>query len=240
MAQKKKFYAVRSGHKPGIYQTWEECKAQVDGYSNADYKGFATLKDAQAYLGIEAKFESPRPPKSQIPLEVGRDEEGRKQVIIYTDGACTGNPGPGGYGTVLIHGDYRKELSGGFRLTTNNRMEILACIVGLQALKGRCTVTIYSDSKYVVNAMTKSWALRWRRNEWKRKDETGEWKKALNSDLWAEMLDLCDKHKVKFEWVRGHAGNEENERCDQLARMAALSGNLGVDVNYEHPSSKPN
>ena len=249
MAQKKKFYAVRSGHKPGIYQTWDECKAQVDGYSNADYKGFSTLKDAQVYLGIEAKPEAPAPgpiaerktapsPKS-LPFPAGHDD-GLKHIVIYTDGACTGNPGPGGYGVVLLHSDHRKELSGGFRLTTNNRMEILGCIVGLQTLKEPCAVTIYSDSKYVVNTMTKSWALRWRKNGWKRKDEKGEWKDALNADLWAEILDLCDRHRVKFEWVRGHAGNEENERCDQLARAAATSGQLGIDTIYEKMPSKPN
>jgi ribonuclease HI len=113
-------------------------------------------------------------------------------------------------------------------------METFACIAGLRALKVPCAVTIYSDSKYVVNTMTKAWALRWRRNGWKRKDENGEWKDALNADLWAEMLDLCDQHRVKFEWVRGHAGNRENERCDQLARDAALGFDLAIDTAYEN------
>src|SRR5262249_17922636 len=125
MAQKKKFYAVRSGHKPGIYQTWDECKAQVDGYSNADYKSFSTLREAQSYLGIETKSESPGPQPSAetktspipqtLPL-FAEDEDGLKRVVIYTDGACTGNPGPGGYGVVLLADGRRKELSGGFRL----------------------------------------------------------------------------------------------------------------------------
>jgi ribonuclease HI len=155
-----------------------------------------------------------------------------KQVVIYTDGACVGNPGPGGYGVVLLYGERRKEISGGFRLTTNNRMEILACIAGLQALKEPCDVTIYSDSQYVVNAMTKSWAIRWRERGWKRK-EHGQLKDALNSDLWAQMLDLCEQHAVRFEWVRGHNGNEGNERCDQLARAAAAEGERQVDSEYE-------
>jgi ribonuclease HI len=155
-----------------------------------------------------------------------------KPVVIYTDGACLGNPGPGGYGVVLIYGERRKELSGGFRMTTNNRMEILACIAGLQALKEACEVTIYSDSQYVVNAMTKSWAIRWRERGWKRK-ENGQLKDALNSDLWAQMLALCEQHRVRFEWVRGHNGNEGNERCDQLARAAAAGEERQVDAEYE-------
>ena len=157
-----------------------------------------------------------------------------KRVVMYTDGACTGNPGPGGYGVVLIHGTHRKELSAGFRLTTNNRMEIFGCIAGLQALKQHCEVLIYSDSKYVVDAMTKSWALRWRKHGWKRRDQNGRWQNTRNSDLWAQMLDLCDQHNVTFNWVRGHSGNKENERCDQLARAAAAAGRLTIDVAYEN------
>jgi ribonuclease HI len=155
-----------------------------------------------------------------------------KKVKIYTDGACTGNPGPGGYGVVLIHRDKQKELSGGYRLTTNNRMEILACIEGLRALKERCEVVIYSDSQYVVNAMTKSWAVNWRARGWKRKDN-GKLVDASNADLWAQMLDLCDHHRVEFVWVRGHAGNAGNERCDLLARTAAAAESLEIDVVYE-------
>src|SRR6185436_14586462 len=134
-----------------------------------------------------------------------------------------------------IHGTHRKELSAGFRLTTNNRMEIFGCIAGLQALKQPCEVLIYSDSKYVVDAMTKSWALRWRKQGWKRRDQNGEWQNARNSDLWAQMLDLCDRHNVTFNWVRGHSGNKENEHCDQIARAAAASGGLAIDVAYENP-----
>jgi ribonuclease HI len=161
-------------------------------------------------------------------LETG---DGLKHVVIYTDGACLGNPGRGGYGVVLIHGKERKEFSRGFRLTTNNRMEMLACIVGLQALKSPCAVTLYSDSQYVINSMTKGWALRWRKNKWKRNGED-----VPNADLWAQMLDLCDKHQVRFNWVRGHAGNKENERCDQLAREAALSSDMAIDSVYEAKS----
>ena len=151
------------------------------------------------------------------------------QVIIYTDGACIKNPGPGGYGIVLLYGEHRKELSGGFRLTTNNRMEILAAIVGLKALKTRCNVTIYSDSRYLVDAIMLGWAERWRANNWRRtKTEM-----AINPDLWRQLLELCSQHQVKFVWVQGHAGNPENERCDRLATQAAQQANLPPDEQYE-------
>jgi ribonuclease HI len=234
MAQKNKFYAVRAGYNPGIYRTWDECRVQVAGYPNAIYKSFGTLDDAKAYLNGKETV------KTAAPADLPRsrsDASNLNGVVIYADGACTGNPGPGGYGVVLLYGEHRKEFSAGFRLTTNNRMEILACIVGLQALKGDCDVTVFSDSKYVVNAMTKSWALRWRRLGWKRKTENGELRDALNADLWAQMLDLCEKHRVEFSWVRGHSGNVENERCDQLARAAAASRNLTIDTAYERPVS---
>ncbi len=134
------------------------------------------------------------------------------EVKIYTDGGCLNNPGPGG-----------------FRLTTNNRMEILAAIRGLDALKERCRVTIYSDSQYVVNAIEKGWALRWRSNGWRR----NRTEKAVNPDLWEKLLDLCDRHEVRFQWIRGHAGTEENERADQLAKEAAAGENRDIDEIYE-------
>lgn len=152
-----------------------------------------------------------------------------KQVTIYTDGACIGNPGPGGYGTVLLYGEHRRELSGGYRLTTNNRMEMMAAIVGLQALKAKCAVTIYSDSKYVVDAIMKGWAVRWRAKGWKRTQT----KSPVNTDLWQQLLGLCEHHQVEFRWVKGHSGNVENERCDRLAVEAAKQPNLPIDEGYE-------
>ncbi len=151
------------------------------------------------------------------------------EVKIYTDGGCLNNPGPGGFGAILLHRNHRKEISGGFRLTTNNRMEILAAIRGLDALKERCRVTIYSDSQYVVNAIEKGWALRWRSNGWRR----NRTEKAVNPDLWEKLLDLCDRHEVRFQWIRGHAGTEENERADQLAKEAAAGENRDIDEIYE-------
>ncbi len=153
-----------------------------------------------------------------------------KKVTIYADGACLGNPGPGGYGVVLIYGENRKELSGGFRLTTNNRMELMAAITGLETVKGKCVVTLYTDSQYVVNAVEKGWARRWKANGWKRTKT----EKAQNPDLWERLLKACDGHEATFVWVRGHAGIPENERCDQLSKEAAQAGMLPEDTGY-HP-----
>lgn len=152
-----------------------------------------------------------------------------RQVVIYTDGACSGNPGPGGYGVVMLYNGYRKELSGGFRLTTNNRMEMLAVIEALRSLKDRCAVTLHSDSQYVINAIQQGWAKRWRANGWMRNKK----EKAINPDLWAQLLDLCAQHQVEFIWVRGHSGNIENERCDVLAVAAAQQRDLPADEVYE-------
>ena len=146
-------------------------------------------------------------------------------IRIYTDGAAQGNPGPGGYGTILRYGNNEKELSEGFRLTTNNRMELLAVIKGLEAIKkDGIPVTIYSDSQYVVNAIEKGWLWGWEKKNFKDK---------ANPDLWKLYIPLHRRFKPKFIWIKGHAGHPENERCDQLAVQAALGGNLLVDTNYE-------
>ncbi len=157
----------------------------------------------------------------------------KKHVTIYTDGACIGNPGPGGYGVVLIFGEYRRELSGGYRSTTNNRMELMGPIEGLSALNQSCRVTLHSDSRYVVEGIERGWAKRWRGNGWMRNKR----EQAVNPDLWERLLDLCEKHEVKFQWVRGHAGDPENERCDQLAVQAAHGKDLPVDEGHQVPST---
>lgn len=151
------------------------------------------------------------------------------KVIIYTDGACSGNPGPGGYGTVMQYGENRKELSGGFRKTTNNRMELLAVIEGLQLLNRPCEVIVFSDSKYIVDAVNQGWARRWQANGWKRNKSA----RALNPDLWSRLLALLDTHTVSLRWVKGHAGNSGNERADALAVAASKGNNLAVDEGYE-------
>lgn len=141
-----------------------------------------------------------------------------KHVDIYTDGACRGNPGPGGWGTIIVYGEHELPLSGGEKETTNNRMELTAAIVGLERLKEPCTVTLYSDSKYLVDAVTLRWAYKWRENGWKRGKES-----AKNPDLWEKLLTLLERHEVTFVWVKGHDGHAYNERCDTLATQAADS-----------------
>lgn len=136
-----------------------------------------------------------------------------KQVEIFTDGACSGNPGKGGWGAVMRYGSVEKELCGGAVDTTNNRMELTAVIEALSALKEPCAVTLTTDSKYVVDAIEKGWVYGWQRNGWRKADK----KPALNVDLWEKLLPLLQKHKVSFVWVKGHAGHPENERCDKLA-----------------------
>jgi len=152
-----------------------------------------------------------------------------KTVHIYTDGACSGNPGPGGFGIVLLYGSGRKEISKGFELTTNNRMEMLAAIEGLKALKEPCIVKLYSDSKYLVDAINKGWVMKWQANNWMRNKKDP----ALNVDLWVELLEQLNIHEVEFVWVKGHAENVENNRCDQLARDACVSDIKHVDENYK-------
>lgn len=141
----------------------------------------------------------------------------RKHVDIYTDGACSGNPGPGGYGVILMYGSLKRELSGGEKQTTNNRMELSGVIRGLSALREPCEVALYTDSQYVVNAMTRGWAKKWQANGWMRNKR----EKALNPDLWEKLLALCEQHEVTFHWVKGHAENAFNNRCDALAVEAA-------------------
>ncbi len=149
-------------------------------------------------------------------------------IKIYTDGASRGNPGPGGFGVVMIYNEHRKEISQGFRLTTNNRMELLSVIVALETLKKDGEhATIYSDSKYVVDAVEKKWVF-----GWEKKHFTGK----KNPDLWQRFLKVYRRHHVKFVWVKGHAHHEENNYCDELAVTAALSGNLPADVGYESQS----
>ena len=141
----------------------------------------------------------------------------KRTVSIYTDGACRNNPGPGGWGTILVYGTAQKELSGGEKETTNNRMELTAAIQGLRALRESCEVLLYSDSKYLVDAINCGWAEKWKANNWKK----GKNEEAKNPDLWEELLTLIKKHNVTFEWVKGHNGHEFNERCDELATAAA-------------------
>jgi ribonuclease HI len=152
-----------------------------------------------------------------------------KKVIIYTDGSSLGNPGPGGWGAVLIYGRYRKELSGGYQKTTNNRMELLAAIEGLKALKKdkNLYIELRTDSSYLSKAIEEGWIDKWKANEWMRKN-----KPVPNSDLWKLLLEQLNIHKVDFKWIPAHSGITENERCDQLAKEAALAKDLPIDQGY--------
>ncbi len=151
-----------------------------------------------------------------------------EDVTIYTDGSCLGNPGPGGWCAILLGGGQRKELFGGFRLTTNNRMELLAVIEALSALKKPCGVELWTDSQYVRNAIEKRWIVSWQKNGWK----NAEKKPVKNQDLWLRLLPLLSIHQVRFHWLRGHSGHPENERCDQLAKSAAQGRGLPADTGY--------
>ncbi|MEJ2636187.1 MAG: ribonuclease HI [Calditrichia bacterium] len=157
-----------------------------------------------------------------------------KNVIIYTDGACSGNPGIGGFGVILRFNGNRREISEGFRKTTNNRMELMAVIAGLETLKEKCSVTLFTDSQYIVNSITRGWARRWREKGWMRNKK----EKALNPDLWDKLLKLCEYHQVEIRWVRGHAGDPENERADKLAVEAMRQKDLLIDEVYENTAAR--
>ncbi len=152
-----------------------------------------------------------------------------KQVIIYTDGACSGNPGPGGYGAILAYGEHRRELSAGYRRTTNNRMELLAAIVALETLKEPCEVTLYSDSRYLTQAISQHWLNGWLRNGWR----TANKSPVKNIDLWQRLYAQLQRNKVTFEWVKGHAENADNNRCDELARTAIKAPDLLNDDGFD-------
>lgn len=272
---RKRFYAVAAGRRPGIYTQWfglDGAEAQVRGFPGARYKGFATWAEAKKWLEglpsaeipdavrearpvVSTSEEQAKPPgrraRAGFSLSLGapsagstrcgpedrekasparrpKDRTGR--ILVFTDGGSIDNPGPGGYGAVILSGDERIELSGGFRRTTNNRMELMGCIAALSRIgpPGQ-RVLVRTDSRYVVDGITKGWAARWRRNGWMRNAE----EPAENSDLWEKLLDLVERHDVRFEWIPGHAGHAENERCDALARAEAAKRNLPPDPGYE-------
>ena len=226
----KKFYAVARGYRPGIYTAWfgaEGAEVQIRGFAGARYKGFATREEAERWLQ-NPLMTSAASPETISDAISGMKAPSAGKTLIYTDGGCRGNPGPGGYCAIIDDGEKRTELFRGYRLTTNNRMELMACIAGLEALKKTADVILHSDSRYVVDGMTRGWARRWRSRNWMRtKTEAAE-----NADLWFRLLELCDRHRVEFVWVRGHAGHPENERCDQLATGAADGKDLAEDRPY--------
>jgi ribonuclease HI len=232
MATKKKYYAVANGRKPGIYTKWYGpggAHEQVDGFSKARFQGFLTKGEAEDFIKANSRKKlntnnrktNSRKNKVKFPAtKPSKQPDGKERVIMYTDGGCLNNPGPGGYGVVIKNKNGKKpvELSGGYRQTTNNRMELMACVVGLRHFKEPCAVTLHSDSQYLVNGITKGWARGWQKKGWIKSDK----KPAVNTDLWEQLLKLCDYHDVDFKWVKGHAGILENERCDELANYVFL------------------
>jgi ribonuclease HI len=245
MAIKKKYYSVALGRKTGVFTEWygpDGAEAQIHKFEGARYKGFATIDEAREWLTLmTGENQSSKKTitgnktisvKTAAPDHELATKSGK--VLIYTDGGCSYNPGPGGYGAVIFNGKVRKEISGGFRLTTNNRMELTACIEALKVLKTSSSVIVCSDSKYIVDAVTNGWARKWRKNGWMRNKTDA----AENYDLWEKLLDLCGRHHVEFVWVKGHAGTLENERCDQLATGAAAGKNLPPDKAYESGATR--
>jgi ribonuclease HI len=233
MGTKKKFYAIAVGAKPGIYDNWPEAQAKVKGFPGAKYKGFPTRREAERWLeNPQSGGSGGRKFKAAGKSGAVADDTSPKpgEVSIYTDGGARFNPGPGGYGIVRIYNGETKELCGGYRHTTNNRMELMGCIVALRELEYRDKpVTVYSDSQYVVNGINKGWARGWRKRGWLKSNR----EPALNPDLWGELLDLIEGLDVTFKWVRGHAGHPQNERCDELAVACSNGKNLPVDTGYK-------
>lgn len=224
---KKKFYAVAVGRVPGVYSSWPEAEAQVKGYPGAKYKGFGSREEAGAW--IQDPQSLPLPGKEKKKQQALPEMTG-DCIEVYTDGGAINNPGPGGYGVVILDGGERLELTGGYGHTTNNRMELMACIKALEALPARARkVALFSDSSYVVNGITKGWASNWRKRGWIKSDG----KEALNPDLWERLLDLVQGLDISFYWVKGHAGHPLNERCDQLAQQSARGSNLIEDTGYD-------
>ncbi len=236
MGRPKKYYAVLRGRNPGIYTTWfgaGNAEAQVRCYTGARYKGFPSLAEAREWMENPKIIQASSGRKKHgTVLDTPRVAPGT--IVVHTDGGCRGNPGPGGYGAVILDGEERTELARGFRLTTNNRMELMACIAAIEALKTPSDVVLHSDSRYVVNGMSKGWARKWRANNWMRTKQDA----AENADLWAKLLELSNSHRVEFVWVRGHAGHEENERCDALATGAADGVDLAEDQAYVQGRTK--
>lgn len=201
-----KFYGVKVGKTPGVYETWADCEANVKGYPGAQYKGFGSKEAAEVFVGIV-------PEQQVVPQSIINS----KVVTIYTDGACSGNPGPGGWGTILMFGTHYREHSGYDPATTNNKMELTAAIKGLQELKFPCTVELYTDSQYLINGIDQ-WIDGWKKRNWKTSDN----KPVKNQELWVELDRLKAIHTIKWNYVKGHASNKYNNRCDELATGAIV------------------
>ncbi len=225
-----KFYAVANGRKTGIFTSWPEAERQVKGFAGAIYKSFKTRKDALAFLknpSYGGQKNTKRPTTaSNAGTPATPETYTEDTIVVYTDGGAIGNPGPGGYGVVFKDGE---TLCGGFNKTTNNRMELLAVIKALEVLEGTSApIVLHSDSRYVINGITKGWAKGWEKRGWKKSN--GE--AAMNPDLWATLLNRLAGLDIRFKWVKGHAGNPLNEAADHLANSMAKKSGLPDDTAY--------
>ncbi|MCI6159092.1 MAG: ribonuclease HI [Selenomonadaceae bacterium] len=235
MAEKKKVYAVKRGRSTGLFNSWPMCQKQVAGFPGAVYKGFATAAEAMRWLsgvtGAEekayaAKKSQPRasipPARAASAYRTSPVSPGGADYIVYTDGSCLRNPnGPGGWAAVIteVRTGAVTELSDGEHSTTNNRMELSAAIAGLSAIETPSKIALYTDSQYLRRAFVNHWLVNWKRRGWKKADGNP----VLNQDLWMRLDALYSRHQVQFHWVKGHVGIEQNERCDQLAKAAAMA-----------------
>ncbi|SCX75964.1 ribonuclease H family protein [Desulfoluna spongiiphila] len=228
---KQQYYAVAKGRVPGVYTTWPEAEEQVKGFIGNHHRKFKTRVEAEAWIKNPTQSPTQRTSspsgKRQQPTMMVPDNA----VLIHSDGGAIGNPGVGAYGVVIVDGDDRTELKDGYQHTTNNRMELLGCIRGLEQVGAvDRPIVIVTDSKYVVNAVNRGWAIGWKQKGWKKNDG----KPALNRDLWERLLELTEDRRVSFQWVKGHAGHPLNERCDALVNEVTRGGavSLRVDRGY--------
>ena len=226
---KKKFYAVAKGRQCGIFTDWPSAEAQVKGYAGARFRSFASREEAEKWLLNPVHEKRARSEGSPGPTQTS-PENRQDTITVYTDGGCLGNPGPGGYGIIIEAYGEQQEISGGYMLTTNNRMEMMAAVVALEKLR-QCAapINLFSDSSYLVNGITKGWARKWRSKGWRKADGAA----VINVDLWQRLLALVEGLDVSFYWVRGHVGNAGNERCDKLAVAAARLNDLPIDPGYQ-------
>ena len=235
MAEKKKVYAVKRGRSTGLFNSWPMCQKQVAGFPGAVYKGFATAAEAMRWLSgvtdaeekaYAAKKSQPRasipPARNASAYHTAPVSSGGADYIVYTDGSCLRNPnGPGGWAAVIteVRTGAVTELSDGEHSTTNNRMELSAAIAGLSAIETPSKIALYTDSQYLRRAFVNHWLVNWKRRGWKKADGNP----VLNQDLWMRLDALYNRHQVQFHWVKGHIGIEQNERCDHLAKAAAMA-----------------
>ncbi|GAB4469554.1 MAG: ribonuclease HI [Anaerolineales bacterium] len=248
--RKKSIYLVLKGRQTGVYQEWDGtqgAKAQVEGYAGAIFKSFYTSEEATNWLKSQSVTPLPpalrkwlddqeKAPHNSASKSLQSIVENHLQgggIVIFTDGSTLGNPGPGGYAAVILKNQHRQEIRGGFRLTTNNRMELYACIAALETIIAPSNVLIITDSAYVYRATSQGWLQRWIQNGWRR----GDGKTVENQDLWQKLHHLHQKHTVKYYWIKGHNATVENERCDRLAVTSAQAPNLPPDPGYRrnHP-----